>query len=129
MHECLYGLAIVSSAKTGTYERQDRSNKRGSALLDVRNVVRLILLTEKVDSHHDTVLAIRKSLDAMVARRAQRLSASVALDVRDVLTVVGTIHLLLIVNVGCSVDRLLILRSIGRFAIPRGRALLISLFG
>jgi len=44
----------------------------------------------------------------MVARRAQRLSASIALDVRDVLTVIRTIHLLLILDVSCSCDRFLI---------------------
>src|SRR6187549_1401400 len=108
MNKCFYRLSVIGGTKSRADHRENRCSKRGSALLYVRNVIRLTLLTEKVDAHDDTVLAIGKSLDAMVARRAQRLSASIALDVRDVLTVIRTIHLLLILDVSCSCDRFLI---------------------
>lgn len=127
MNKSLYRLAVVSCTESRTNKGKKCRYKRRRAFCYVRYVVRLILLAEKIDTHHDAVLAIREALDPVVANRAKRLSTSVALDVRDVLTVIGTIHLLFVLDVSCSGDRFLVLRRIRLFSVPGSRTLLISL--
>lgn len=52
----------------------------------------MALLTEQIDTQNDAVLAIRESLNAVVARRAERFAAPVALYDSNILAVIGTIH-------------------------------------
>ena len=92
VHKCFNSLTVVGSSQTGTDQGQKRGDKRRRSFLNVRNIIRLILLPQKIDTHHYAVLAIRKSLNAVIAGRAERLSTPVTLHDRNVLTVIGTIH-------------------------------------
>jgi hypothetical protein len=50
------------------------------------------VLSQHLDTRHDAVLAERKTANAMVARRAERSSAVIALHDRRVSHVVSAIH-------------------------------------
>lgn len=49
-------------------------------------------MPEEVNTGYDAILAIGKSLYAVVTGRAKRLSASIALDYGRIMDVIGTIH-------------------------------------
>jgi hypothetical protein len=54
------------------------------------------MLPQQIYTQNDTILAKRETLYAVVARRTKRLPAAVALHDRNVLDVIGTIHLYLL---------------------------------
>src|SRR5438034_3924865 len=92
VNQRLCRLAVIRRTEPRAESRKYRGDYRRSAFLNVRNIIRLVMLPKKVDAHYYTILAIGKPFDAMVAGRAQRPSTAVAIDQCRILYVIGAIH-------------------------------------
>ncbi len=95
-------------------------------------MIRLIVLTQQIDSEDYAILAVGKTLYAVITRSTKRLTAAITANHSDVLTVIGTIHLFSALAVDKSRTGYRFLhtrRSRCRVRIKSTRALLIGLFG